>query len=265
MFGLQAQLLEQWRAARRPSERRPMTGSDVWLLVAAAALVARSPGCSRPPTPRSRRSPGPAPRSWPRRGAPAPRRLVQLLEDPPRYLNTALLLRLLCEIAAIVLVTLLVYDAWDGTLVADRARPRSASMLVVSFVVIGVAPAHPRPPARRAGRAADRRPADGRHHDPRPAPAAADPGRQRDHPGPRLPRGPVLHRDRAARAGRPGRGLGGDRVRRAQDDPLGLRARRHHRPRGDGAAHRRGLHRAPQEPAPDACRCSCAAASPGSR
>ena len=35
-----------------------------------------------------------------------------------------------------------------------------------------------------------------------------------------------------------------DRVRRAQDDPLGLRARRHHRPRGDGAAHRRGLHRA---------------------
>ena len=31
-----------------------------------------------------------------------------------RYLNTALLLRLLCEIAAIVLVTLLVRDAYDG-------------------------------------------------------------------------------------------------------------------------------------------------------
>ena len=42
-----------------------------------------------------------------------------------------------------------------------------------------------------------------------------------------------------------------DRVRRAQDDPLGLRARRHHRARGDGPAHRRRLHRAPQEPAPD--------------
>ena len=36
------------------------------------------------------------------------------------------------------------------------------------------------------------------------------------------------------------------------DDPLGLRVRRHHRPRGDGAARRRRLHRALQEPPPDA-------------
>ena len=33
---------------------------------------------------------------------------IRLLEDVPRYLNTALLLRLLCEIAAIVLVTIAV-------------------------------------------------------------------------------------------------------------------------------------------------------------
>ena len=60
-------------------------------------------------------------------------------------------------------------------------------------------------------------------------------------PGRGLPRRAVRLRGRAARAGRPGR------ARRAlieagerRDDPLGLRARRHHRPRGDGAAHRHG-------------------------
>ena len=37
------------------------------------------------------------------------------------------------------------------------------------------------------------------------------------------------------------------RARRARDDPLGLRARRHDRPRGDGAAHRHRVHRARQD------------------
>ena len=36
------------------------------------------------------------------------------LDDATRYLNTALLMRLLCEIAAIVIVTQLVRDAYDG-------------------------------------------------------------------------------------------------------------------------------------------------------
>ena len=48
------------------------------------------------------------------------------------------------------------------------------------------------------------------------------------------------------------------RGRRARDDPLRLRARRHHRPRGDGAAHRHGLHRATTRPCARRCRCSCA-------
>ncbi len=66
-------------------------------------------------------------------------RLVVLLEDAPRYLNTALLLRLLCEISAIVLVTLYVDEVvggswWASVLVAI------GSMLLLSFVVIGVAP-----------------------------------------------------------------------------------------------------------------------------
>ena len=67
------------------------------------------------------------------------RRLVTMLADPAPYLNTAILLRLLCEIAAIVLVTremLRVFDGswWEGALATIGV------MLVVSFVVIGVAP-----------------------------------------------------------------------------------------------------------------------------
>ena len=81
-----------------------MTSGDVWLLVAAAALVVLAGlfsaadaalGVVLPRPRRGARGRGPAR---------ARRRLVALLEDPPRYLNTALLLRLLCEISAIVLV-----------------------------------------------------------------------------------------------------------------------------------------------------------------
>ncbi len=66
-------------------------------------------------------------------------RLVAVLEDAPRHLNTALLLQLLCEIAAIVVVTLYVDDRLDASWWA-RAGLALAVMLVVSFVVIGVAP-----------------------------------------------------------------------------------------------------------------------------
>ena len=61
--------------------------------------------------------------------------------------------------------------------------------------------------------------------------------------------GPVRHRGRAARDGRLRRGQRGDRVGRAEDDPLRLRPRQHHRPRGHGAAHRHGLHRGAQDAA----------------
>jgi CBS domain containing-hemolysin-like protein len=65
-------------------------------------------------------------------------RLVVLLDDLPRYLNTALFLRLLCEISATVLVTLeaqRAYDAWWPTVLTAIGV-----MLLVSFVAIGVAP-----------------------------------------------------------------------------------------------------------------------------
>ena len=66
-------------------------------------------------------------------------RLVRLLDDPARYLNTALLLRLLCEVSAIVLVTTWVRDAFGGAWLPSVLTTIGV-MLVVSFVVIGVAP-----------------------------------------------------------------------------------------------------------------------------
>jgi CBS domain containing-hemolysin-like protein len=78
-------------------------------------------------------------------------RLLVIVGDPPRYLNTALFLRMLTEIASIILVTVVTLD-----LIVPRggseAGPETDSgrwlamllslavMLVVSFVVIGVAP-----------------------------------------------------------------------------------------------------------------------------
>lgn len=66
-------------------------------------------------------------------------RLLVLLDDLPRYLNTALLLRLLCEISAIVLVALEVYQAYDESW-WPTVLTVIGVMLVVSFVAIGVAP-----------------------------------------------------------------------------------------------------------------------------
>src|SRR3954466_11610252 len=72
-------------------------------------------------------------------GRPGARRLLALLDDPPRYLNTALLLRLLCEISAIVLVTLEAHEAYGGAW-WPTVLTAIGVMLIVSFVAIGVAP-----------------------------------------------------------------------------------------------------------------------------
>jgi len=72
-------------------------------------------------------------------GRPGAYRLTVLLDDPARYLNTALLLRLLCEISAIVLVTQLVRNALD-TAFWLAALTSIGITLVLSFVAIGVAP-----------------------------------------------------------------------------------------------------------------------------
>ena len=80
------------------------------------------------------------------------RRLVTMLADPAPYLNTAILLRLLCEISAIVIVTREITRAYDGQLAAECAHHdrRDAGRLLRRH---RGRPAHARPAAQRAGRA----------------------------------------------------------------------------------------------------------------
>jgi CBS domain containing-hemolysin-like protein len=115
-----------------------VTPGDAWLLTAAATLVLLAGVFSAADAALSSYSRARAEElvSEGRAGA---KQLVTILDDAPRYLNTALLLRLLCEIAAIVLVTQLVRDVWDGAF-WQAAATSIGVMLVVSFVVIGVAP-----------------------------------------------------------------------------------------------------------------------------
>lgn len=115
-----------------------MNSGDVWLVVAAAALVILAGLFSAADAALSSASRARADELL-AEGRTGARRLTVLLADPVRYLNTALFLRLLCEIAATVIVTQLVRNAWDGAFWAAAATS-IAIMLVVSFVVIGVAP-----------------------------------------------------------------------------------------------------------------------------
>ena len=128
-----------------------MTSADFWLLLTAAACVVLAGVFSAADAALASFSRARA-QELVAEGRPGARRLVTLLDDAPRYLNTALLMRLLCEIAAIVIVTQLVRDAYDGAFWPSLATSIGV-MTLVSFVVVGVAPAHPRPPALPAGRA----------------------------------------------------------------------------------------------------------------
>ncbi|MCW2765207.1 MAG: HlyC/CorC family transporter [Nocardioides sp.] len=115
-----------------------MTSGDAWLLIAAAALVLLAGLFSAAEAALSSFSNARA-EELAAENRPGSKRLVALLEDPPRYLNTALFLRLLCEISAIVVVALQFNEEYHG-----RWWPSILSsiavMLVVSFVAIGVAP-----------------------------------------------------------------------------------------------------------------------------
>jgi CBS domain containing-hemolysin-like protein len=115
-----------------------VSSGGVWLLLAAAALVVLAGLFSAADAALGAFSRARAEELLADR-RPGARRLVALLDDLPRYLNTALLLRLLCEIAAIVLVTLEAYDTYDGSW-WPTVLTSIGVMLVVSFVAIGVAP-----------------------------------------------------------------------------------------------------------------------------
>ena len=115
-----------------------MTSGDLWLLLAAAALVQLAGIFSAADAALAAYSRARAQELLEERRGGA-RALVHLLEDAPRYLNTVLMMRLLSEIAAIVIVAQLVQDFYDGAF--WRALLTSVGiMLVISFVVIGVAP-----------------------------------------------------------------------------------------------------------------------------
>ncbi|MBA8795828.1 CBS domain containing-hemolysin-like protein [Friedmanniella endophytica] len=66
------------------------------------------------------------------------RRVLQIAEDPPRYLNTALFLRTVFEITAIVLVALVVFGLFPETWL--RVLLTAGSMIIISYVFWGVAP-----------------------------------------------------------------------------------------------------------------------------
>ena len=65
-------------------------------------------------------------------------RLVAIIDDPAPYINTVLLLRIVSEISAVVLVTLVIADQVEGGW--ERALIAIAIMATVSFVLIGVGP-----------------------------------------------------------------------------------------------------------------------------
>jgi len=112
--------------------------SDVWLLVTAATLVILAGLFTAADAALASFSRARAAELVDDERAGA-QHLVAVLDDAPRYLNTALFLRLLCEVSAIVLVTKLVSEGVDGRWWAT-ALGTIAVMVVVSFVVIGVAP-----------------------------------------------------------------------------------------------------------------------------
>ena len=69
---------------------------------------------------------------------PGATRLRQLLEDPARYLNTALFLRVTFELTAVVLVAFVVYGTIGPTWLEILVS--AASVILISYIVVGVAP-----------------------------------------------------------------------------------------------------------------------------
>ncbi|HEU5042654.1 MAG TPA: hemolysin family protein [Nocardioidaceae bacterium] len=114
-----------------------MSAGDIWLLVAAAILVLVAGVFSGADAALSSFSKVRA-EEMAAEGRAGARRLLAIVADPARFLNTALFLRMLCEIAAIVAVASVLFDQigqrW-GAMLATLGI-----MLVVSFVLIGVSP-----------------------------------------------------------------------------------------------------------------------------
>jgi CBS domain containing-hemolysin-like protein len=124
-----------------------VTPVDIWLLVVVACLVVLAGLISSTEAAFSSFSRARA-QEISNEGRPGAKRLLTVVEDPARYMNTALLLRLVNEIGAIVLATvvmtnLIVTRDPVSEDVVGRWWAVAATVLLmvaVSFVVVGVAP-----------------------------------------------------------------------------------------------------------------------------
>ena len=114
-----------------------MTAADVTLLVVAVVLVLVAGVLASADAALSTLS-KPRAEELQRAGRAGSRRVVEIAEDPPRYLNTALLLRILCETTATVLVTLVVVDVLESTWL--QVLVAAGVMVVVSYIAVGVGP-----------------------------------------------------------------------------------------------------------------------------
>jgi magnesium and cobalt exporter, CNNM family len=113
-----------------------MSSADIWSLVAAAGLVLLAGLLAAAETAVSRvsRSRVEELEDDARRGA---RQLAAIVADPANGVNSVLLARTLCEISAVVLVAATFLDQWPGWTGGLLAV---GVMVVVSYVVVGVAP-----------------------------------------------------------------------------------------------------------------------------
>jgi CBS domain containing-hemolysin-like protein len=116
---------------------RVVTNADIWLLVAAAVLVAMAAVLSAADAAINRVS-RVSLEKYERQGRRGAGALRQVLADPARYVNVALFLRAVARISAVVLVTVVSLDIfaerWQAVLAAVGV------MVVIDYVAVGVAP-----------------------------------------------------------------------------------------------------------------------------
>jgi CBS domain containing-hemolysin-like protein len=114
-----------------------VSDTEAWLLVGAAAAVAVAglAACLDAALARvSRVRAG----EMAEQGVPGAKRLVRVTADPARYFNLVLLVRVTCEMAAAVLVTMVCVHEWGLGWKAGALA--TVIMAVVSYVAIGVSP-----------------------------------------------------------------------------------------------------------------------------
>ena len=129
------------------------------------------------------------------RGAKA---LQAVASDVGRHLNLLLLLRLICELCATTMVALVTTGAYGAHW--EAALLTVGSMVLVSFVVVGVGTRSDRPPARLSGGAGSRAAGALARPCARPVGVRTHHRRQRGDAWPRLSRRPLVAPNLAAAA-----------------------------------------------------------------